>query len=715
MKTTRTGDRSGQARDVAAVRAAAAAAVIAVGLAVWGAALASRAPNMEGGVLLAVLVAAWAVAGLVVTARRPWERLGPLVLAGTFLGGLGALAGGAVHAHGHGMHLPSAVVTLAQAGRPVCVALLPIVAMHVLLGLPDGTCRVARSAIMIGYLAGIGLAVGLWAQRPSFPLWPVMVEAIIAALAGGVGANHRYRLSQGVERQRMQWFGWAVGVGGEATIVVAALRLLTGWPTYWPGIATAVTIAIPLSLVVSSSKGVLARIDRLLAHTVSLLGLSLVVVAVYLVIVVGLGRVPTHQERSLLVLSMAAAAVAALLYVPARDRLSRVANRFVYGERQAPDEVLRTFGSRLSRAVPLDELLLQVAESLRKTLALQTAEVWTGSEGRVERTVSVPDSPVVHLTISHDEETIVTRAGVSGPAWLAVWLPQLLEGREDAVMRVAPISHSGRLLGLIVAARPAGGDAFGDNDDTVLAELARELGLALHNVQLDSALQASLEEVSRQADELRASRARIVAASDAARRQIERNLHDGAQQHLVALAVNLRLARQLAATDPDGVNELLEQLSEDIQAAVQELRDLAHGIYPPLLMDRGLTEALSAAAGRAAIPTTVAAEGIGRYRPEVEAAVYFCCLEALQNAAKHAGPDATVAVRVWKEAGGLLLEVADNGVGFDPGARSTPGAGFVNMADRVGAVGGTFSVTAGPGKGTKVAARLPVGDEPARG
>jgi signal transduction histidine kinase len=697
---------------VAISRGAVAAAAAASALAAWGAVLAGNAPNQEGAVLLAVLVAAWAGAGLVVTVRRPWERLGLQVLAGTMLGGIGALAGGALHAHQHGMHLSSAAVTLAQLARPVAVALLPVVAMHILLGLPDGTCRVARSAIVVGYLAGISLALGLWAARPSFPLWPVAVESVFAGLAGAIGANHRYRQSQGVERQRMQWFGWAVAMGGEVTIVVLALRLLAGWPTYWPGIATAVTIAVPLSLVISSSKSVLARIDRLLAHTVSLLGLSGVVVVVYLVIVVGLGRVPTHQERSLLVLSMAAAAVAALLYLPARERLSRVANRFVYGERQAPDEVLRTFGNRLSRAVPLDELLLQVAESLRKTLALQTAEVWTGSEGRVERTVSVPDTPVVHLTVSHDEETIITRAGVSGPAWLAVWLPQLLEGREDAVMRVAPISHSGRLLGLIVAARPAAGDAFGADDDTVLAELARELGLALHNVQLDSALQATLEEVSRQADELRASRARIVAASDAARRQIERNLHDGAQQHLVALAVNLRLARQLAGADPDGVKELLDQLSEDIQAAVQELRDLAHGIYPPLLMDRGLSEALSAAAGRAAIPTNLSVEGLGRYRPEVEAAVYFCCLEALQNAAKHAGDGATATVRVWQEAGGLLFEVADDGAGFDPGARSTPGAGFVNMADRVGAVGGTFSVSAAPGKGTKIAARLPVGSSP---
>jgi signal transduction histidine kinase len=443
---------------------------------------------------------------------------------------------------------------------------------------------------------------------------------------------------------------------------------------------------------------------------VSIAGLSFVVVAVYLVIVLGLGRVPTKSERSLLVLSMIAAAVAAALYLPTRERLARFSNRLVYGEREAPDMVLRTFGSRLSRAVPLDELLLQVAESLRKTLALSSAEVWTGSGGRLERTVTVPDTKRAHITLSPDEETVVARAGVSGPAWLQVWLPQLLAGREDAIMRVAPITHSGQLLGLIVAVRPPNGDAFRTDDETVLAELARQVGLALHNVQLDSALQASLDEVRRQAEELRASRARIVAASDAARRQIERNLHDGAQQHLVALAVNLRLARQLAEADPEASTAMLDQLAHDLQEAVQQLRDLAHGIYPPLLMDRGLVEALQAAAGRAALPTDVEAEDLGRFSPELEAAVYFCCMEALQNAGKHAGEGATATVKVWKEEGALLFEVADNGAGFDAGSRSHLGAGFTNMSDRVGAIGGSLKVQSAPGKGTKISGRIPVSE-----
>ena len=681
---------------------------LAIGLTVWGAVLARNAGDAGAEWLRVGLAVAWAVAGTVALVRRPDERNGPLVLRATVMGALTSLAASALRAHAHGTALSSAAVDASYVVRAVGVGLLPVLGMHLLLGVPDGFCRVARSVVVAGYAVGLLVGLFLWLQRPDLPLWPVVLEAIVAGTAGFVGSNHRYRRSHGVERQRMQWFGWAVAVGAEVILVALALRLLAGWPSDGAAVAAVATLPLPIALAVGSSHQLFTRIDRLLAHTVSLAGLSGVVVAVYLLIVLGLGRVPTHQERSLLGLSMLAAAVAALLYLPARDRLERFSNKLVYGEREAPDQVLRTFGTRLSRAIPLDELLLQVAESLRKTLALQVAEIWTGSEGRLERAVSVPDQKPARLSLTPDEETVVARAGVSGPAWLQIWLPQLLAGREEAIMRVAPITHSGHLLGLIVAARPPAGDAFRADDENVLAELARQVGLALHNVQLDSALQASLDEVRRQAEELRASRARIVAASDAARREIERNLHDGAQQHLVALAVNVRLARQLAETDPDMTKEMLDQLGHDLQDAVQQLRDLAHGIYPPLLMDRGLVEALSAAAGRAALPTDVVAEGIGRFAPEVEAAIYFCCLEALQNAGKHAGEGAHATVRLWEEAGGLLFEVADTGKGFDPGSRSRLGAGFVNMGDRVGAIGGSFSVQSAPGKGTKISGRIPL-------
>jgi signal transduction histidine kinase len=273
---------------------------------------------------------------------------------------------------------------------------------------------------------------------------------------------------------------------------------------------------------------------------------------------------------------------------------------------------------------------------------------------------------------------------------------------------VAPITNSGELLGMIVVRRPDGALPFDEDDDQALTELARQVGLALHNVKLDSALQESLDEVRRQADELRASRARIVEAGDAQRRAIERDLHDGAQQHLVALAVNVNLARQITDSDPVTAKELLEQVGHDLQDAVQELRNLAHGIYPPLLMDRGLRDALTAAAGRAALPTEVKADSVGRYPQAVEAAVYFCCLEALQNAAKHAGEGATATVTVAEEEAALVFAVADTGAGFDLGSGAQHGHGFVNMSDRVGAIGGSIIVESAPGAGTTIRGRIPL-------
>ena len=135
-------------------------------------------------------------------------------------------------------------------------------------------------------------------------------------------------------------------------------------------------------------------------------------------------------------------------------------------------------------------------------------------------------------------------------------------------------------------------------------------------------------------------------AADAERRRIERDLHDGAQQHLIGLALQLRLARELAGSEPDKADEILGGLDSEIQETLERLRDLAHGIYPPLLQDRGLTDALAAAALRAPIAARVEAQGLGRYPPDVEATVYFCCLEAVQNAAKHAGDGAFVTIRV---------------------------------------------------------------------
>jgi signal transduction histidine kinase len=663
---------------------AAALSGLAVAAAVW--AVIATAGDGTTAMLQAALAAAWALTSTQLV--RKGERHAWIVAVGGIAGGVGAASTDAA---------------------PFVAALLPAIGMHLLLAMPYGGLGTTPRRVLTGifYAAGVAAGAVLYGDRPGFPLWPVAVLIVLATLTALPPAYARFRRATGPGRKRMEWLGWGAVVAGGVSILLAGISVLVDWPPNVGQVAGGMTVMIPLGLVLASSARARQSIDRVLAGTISLAGLSAVVVGVYLAIVLGLGRVPHRQERTLLVLSMAAAGVAALLYLPAHRRLREFAARLVYGERHAPDDVVRNFGSRLSRAIPLDELLLQLAESLRRTLGLSSAEVWRASGGTIELGVSDPERTRPAVTVTSQEEQTVARAGVSGPAWAKIWMPALLEGREDEQLRVAPVTHSGELLGLIVVERPTEGEPFGQEDERILAELARQVGLTLHNVHLDSALQASLDEVRRQAQALQESRARIVAASDAARRRLERNLHDGAQQHLVALAVKVRLVRQLTDRDPAKAAAMLEELAGDVEDTLQELRDLAHGIYPPLLADKGLPEALASAARRATLPVTVEAAGIGRFPADVEAAVYFCCLEALQNAGKHAGEGATITIRVWEEEHGLLFDVADTGAGFDVAQRGS-GSGFSNMADRLGAIGGSLRVESALGQGTHIHGTIPV-------
>jgi signal transduction histidine kinase len=210
-------------------------------------------------------------------------------------------------------------------------------------------------------------------------------------------------------------------------------------------------------------------------------------------------------------------------------------------------------------------------------------------------------------------------------------------------------------------------------------------------------------------DDLRDARARIIAAADAERRRIERDLHDGAQQHLVALSINLRLAQELVEGDPRAAHELLTEVQGQAADALATLRDLARGIYPPALADRGIAAALEAHLAKSHHASVLEVQPPGthaRFAPEVEAAVYFCVLEALQNCAKHA-PEAALRVRLQVEADRVSFVVADDGQGFDPGLVRT-GSGMRGMHDRMAAVGGNLDVQSAPGDGTTVAGSLPV-------
>jgi signal transduction histidine kinase len=653
----------------------------------------------DAAVVRALLVVLFALAGRATWRTRPLRALGAIVLGGLTVASAEFLASALVLRDGG-----SGAELVASASAPLVLA----IGFHGLVSLPDGRIDAGGHRVLVGTAYAAALVTGAVhrADRPDPSAWPLVILGLVLALVGLAVSHRRYRSLRGAPRQRMQWLGLSLALVAEAAVVVAALHLLVDWPAD-PGVVVGASLALVAgALVACASPRLVGRVDRLLTHAVSAAGLTAVVVVVYLVVVVGLGRVPTDGERSVLVLSMLAAAVSAMLYLPARDRLAVAADRLVYGEPQDPTQALDTFGSRMTRALPMDELLLQLAELAKKHFALCSAEVWTGVEGRLVRAASVPDTGAGTMALGAADLPVVTRAGVSGRGWAAVWLPQVLDGRGGGPLRIAPMTHSGQLFGLLVLERPDGDDDFSADDDRVLTELARQVGLALQNSELDNALKATIEEVQRKNDELRESRARVVASGDAERRRIERNLHDGAQQHLVALAVKLRLIQRIGEADVAQALAMVEDARNDVLATVEEVRALAHGIYPPLLMDRGLPEALQAAAGRASLPTTVRAEGVGRYRQDVEAAVYFCCLEALQNAGKHAGDDATVDVEVAVEHDELRFEVRDTGAGFDLAGRAR-GQGFVNMADRLGAIGGSVAVWSAPGEGTRITGRVP--------
>jgi len=625
------------------------------------------------------------------------------------------LLAGAVSARGR---LPrTATLCLVVAAAQVVAGIWPALAPLVLaawlayaLAVPDGRLGTAqRRTLAAAVTAGaaswaIALAVGH--DRPAGAAYAWAAVAVVVMAVAGCAL--RCRRAGPSDRRVIQLLAAAAVLAAAFGVVSAALHVLAGAPDSLAVWLVAALVLVPAGQVLATVIDNARVAAAALVESIVVAGLAGLVVVVYLVVVVGLGRRPTGHERDVLLASLAAAVVVAVLALPVRHRLVAFAVGLVGGREPSAEQVVTTFGARMSRAVPMDELMLQLAESLHASLAGGGAEIWVGADGLLNRTVSVPSLPAGQVRLGERERVVVGRARIGGLSWASVWLPDLVDPatsngtRRD--LRVAPVSHLGELLGLIVVRRGADAAAFTDEDERLLVELARQLGLALHNVRLDSALQASLAELEQRNTELQASRLRIVSASDEARRAIERNLHDGAQQHLVALAVKLGLARQIAEDGDAGVPTLLDDLRTDVQTTIAVLRELAHGIYPPLLRDRGLGEALRTAAARSPLACTVDVDLPGRYSEDVEAAAYFCCLEALQNAGKHAGSGAEVRVRVGDDGSSLWFEVSDNGIGLDPHAAQ--GHGFVNMRDRLGAIGGQLSVESAPGRGTRVCAKI---------
>jgi signal transduction histidine kinase len=484
----------------------------------------------------------------------------------------------------------------------------------------------------------------------------------VLGIASGVSLVLRMRRASGDERAQVRWFAFA------GLFVVVAFILNS--PLFDVGGNVLPLIAIPLLPVaagIAIFKYRLYDIDVVINKAVVFGALAVFITAIYAGIVAGIGTL--IGRRGSVVLSAVAAAVVAVAFQPIRQRAQRLANRLVYGKRATPYEVLSDFSHRVAGSYSTEDILPRMAEIVAAGTGASRAEVWLAVGPELRLTASWPDGA---------REESLPLSGSEVPPF-------------PSADRAFPVRHQGELLGALTVAMPPT-DPLTPSQAELVEGLASQAGLVLRNVRL--------------IEEVRASRRRLVAAQDEERRRLERNLHDGAQQQLVALALKVRLAEGLAEKDASKAREMLSEVQSGMQEAMDDLRDLARGIYPPLLADQGLVVALEAQARKAAVPVTVEAGPIGRHPQEVEAAVYFCCLEALQNVAKYAGAN-RASVRLATEDGELRFEVTDDGKGFDPAAIPL-GSGLQNMVDRLAALGGSVEIRSEPGSGTTVAGRIPV-------
>jgi signal transduction histidine kinase len=438
---------------------------------------------------------------------------------------------------------------------------------------------------------------------------------------------------------------------------------------------------VPLALFAGIFRYRLFSVDTLVTRTLVYGTLAGFVSAVYIGVVVGVGGLLGAGTNGNLPLSVAATFIVAVAFEPAKGRMERLANRIVYGHRATPYEVLSEFSERVADAVASEELLARMARVLGEGTGAEHAAVWLAVDNELRATATWPDA-----------ERFRSLAPLAITGEQIPWI-------TDVTNAVA-VRHQGELFGALSVTKQ-GNDTLTPTEEKLMADLGRQAGLVLRNIRLTAELRARLED-------LRASRQRIVAAGDEERRRLERNLHDGAQQELVAIKVQLSLAEDMADElegDNEPLLELLAKVKEQTGDAVESLRDLARGIYPPLLAAEGLRTALSAQARKSPLDITVDAD-VGRYSQDIEAAIYFCCLEAFQNAAKYAG-ECSVTATLREEGGYLEFAVSDSGCGFDQGD-SKAGMGTRNMADRVESLDGTLSITSTKGAGTTVTGRIPV-------
>jgi signal transduction histidine kinase len=497
----------------------------------------------------------------------------------------------------------------------------------------------------------------------------VVSVAFMAAVL--VSLAVRYRAGGRLMRQQIKWLALAALVF--AGLLFLALLGLAAGEVWLNGAANGVTavvslFGIPAAVAIAILRHRLYDIDVIISRAVVYALLSAAFTGVYVGIVVGIGTFVGHQGGP--VLTIAAAVTIALLFQPLRRRAQLFANRLVYGRRATPYQALSDFAGDMAEQLDLTEAVDKMVSVLAGATGADRAEAWirVGTQLRPAGVWPHGSSPSAAIAL--------------GPAG---GLPAF-----EGASRVVAVQHGGELLGALSLQKPSN-EALTSTEDELLRHLASQAALILRNAAL--------------IDELRASRRRLVEAQDAERRKIERNLHDGAQQQLIALTIQLGLLEE-SAGDPAAVRQLAPALKDGLRAALDDLRDLARGIYPPLLADQGLLPALQAQARRASLPVEIDADGIGRYPQDTEAAVYFCALETLQNITKYASAScATIGLSCSD--GSLRFTVIDDGAGFDT-ASTRHGTGLQGMADRLAALGGALHVRSQPGHGTTVTGQLPV-------
>jgi signal transduction histidine kinase len=426
-------------------------------------------------------------------------------------------------------------------------------------------------------------------------------------------------------------------------------------------------------------------------------GLAGFVLLVYVVVVLGGGALIGQTDSPNVALSVVATAIVALGFEPVQRRLDELGRSWIRGGTPSPYEVLSHFSETVTGGYTTEELPGRMAKVLAEGTGAAWAQVWLMVRGHLSLAATWPPEAEADLAtpVPGQDATDAT-----GP------------GRRALTVR-----HGGQQLGVLRLQEPPE-TPLTPIEERLFAGLAAQAGLVLRLAGLRADLAVRHDELTVRAAELRASRERLIETQDAERRRLERDIHDGAQQHLVALAVNLRLAQTLLAKSPQRATEVLESQAVAAQDAIDTLTQLSRGIYPRLLSDEGLVPALRAAVATTAVPivieSTSAADG-SRPPSSVEAALYFFGLEAIQNAAKHAQASKVV-VRFEQEDGVLRLDVSDDGLGFDPvhAAASGSGVGLANMSDRVDAVGGSITFASAAGQGTTVTAVVPVGDSALR-